>query len=204
MNAFRQWRGWCHGWSWLLKVTSWCVAFALRLRHEWRSLTGFVVPDLRLPGRREQRGLLGLQGLQGLQGLRIGTDLVYVPDVVESVAQFGQRYLQRVFTQEELRYCTSASPVEDAGEAAFPVALRYASLAGRFAAKEAVMKLLRPDQDTVLLWTSIEVLRSAHGAPDIRLSGHAAVLARLAGFSRIEVSLTHTGDYASATALAIG
>jgi len=128
----------------------------------------------------------------------VGTDLVWIPDLVDSVARHGQRFIARVFTEGEMAYCRAAP-----SDCALSIVPSYASLAVRFAAKEAVMKLLRPDSDTVLLWTSIDVIRTSQGAPEIRLSGNAEKLAKIAGFSRIEVSLTHAGDYASATALAV-
>ena len=128
------------------------------------------------------------------QGLRVevGADLVRIADIGAALETFGERYLKRVFTDREVRYCTRSGTDAALG-----------SLAARFAAKEAVMKILRPDANTDLPWTSIEVIRAESGAPDIALSGNAARLANAAGIARFALSLSHDGDYATATALAM-
>jgi phosphopantetheine--protein transferase-like protein len=81
---------------------------------------------------------------------RVGTDIVAVKNVAESIAKFGERYLARVFTPSERAYCTEAG--RDAAS----------HLAARFAAKEATMKALRPEGDAID-WQSIEVVRMPGG-----------------------------------------
>jgi holo-[acyl-carrier protein] synthase len=80
--------------------------------------------------------------------------------------------------------------------------VRAASLAARFAAKEATLKVLRPvghQPD----WRSVEVRRHAGGWCTMALSGHAAVLADEAGIAELAVSLTHEGDVAAAVVIAL-
>jgi holo-[acyl-carrier protein] synthase len=122
--------------------------------------------------------------------LRVGADVVSVQQVEASVARFGSRYLERVYTRHELESSVGRSPA------------RAASLAARFAAKEATLKVLRPvghQPD----WRSLEVRRHPSGWCTMELSGHAAVLADQANIAELAVSLTHEGDVAAAVVVAL-
>jgi holo-[acyl-carrier protein] synthase len=121
--------------------------------------------------------------------LRVGADVVSVHQVEESIARFGSRYLERIYTQHELESSVGRSPV------------RAASLAARFAAKEATFKVLRPAGHQPD-WRSVEVRRHAGGWCTMVLSGHAALLADQAGIAELAVSLTHEGDVAAAVVVA--
>jgi len=124
--------------------------------------------------------------------LRVGVDVVAVADVAASVRRFGDRYVQRIFTPHEIDSCLN--PVgRDPGVATYATA----SLAARFAAKEAVVKVLRPPEARPE-WRSIEVHRTAGGWCEIRLSGQAAELAAAAGIDGFAVSLTHEEPIAAA------
>ncbi len=120
----------------------------------------------------------------------VGIDLVDVGEVEESVRRFGARYLARVFTDDEVAYARS-SPAHSG-----------ARLAARFAAKEAVIKLLKP-KDEAIPWRQIEITRSPSGACEVRLSGRALRLARRNGIGRVAISLTHQGRSAAAVASAL-
>jgi holo-[acyl-carrier protein] synthase len=120
----------------------------------------------------------------------VGTDLIEVASVAESIQRFGDRYLTRVYTPTERRYCARAG--RDA-------ALHFAA---RFAAKEAVMKVLRPTPSDALTWTSIEVVRSADGGCGVRLRGTARKLALRAALGAFAISLSHDKRYAIAVAVA--
>jgi holo-[acyl-carrier protein] synthase len=122
-------------------------------------------------------------------GLRVGADIARVDDVTESVARFGDRYLGRLFTAHELATCTGAPAVV------------AASLAARFAAKEATIKVLRPTEATPP-WRTIEVRQDASGWCELHLSGEAARLAVAAEITELAVSLTHDGGLAGAVVLA--
>lgn len=115
---------------------------------------------------------------------RVGTDLVAVETVAESIRAHGERYLDRIFTAGEQADC--------GGD--------VARLAARFAAKEATLKVLRPDDDSVP-WRCIEVVRHPAGWVDLELSGAAAELAAVSGIAGLGVSLTHEGAYASAVVI---
>ncbi len=122
--------------------------------------------------------------------LRVGTDLVEIRSVRESVERFGTDYLERVFTPSELTDCTGEAGVDPA------------RLAARFAAKEATLKVLRPSPDEAVPWRSIEVVRAPGGWVELELHDAAAALAASAGLTELAVSLTHECDYASATVVA--
>jgi holo-[acyl-carrier protein] synthase len=121
---------------------------------------------------------------------RVGLDMTAVIQVSEAVAEHGDRYLERIFTPHELDSCRS-----DHG-------LAMESLAARWAAKEAVIKVLRPTEQRPE-WRSIEVRQLVGGACAIELSGGAEAMATDAGITSMSLSLTHEGPYAAAIVLAV-
>jgi holo-[acyl-carrier protein] synthase len=118
--------------------------------------------------------------------LRVGVDLVRVSRIEESLARFGDRFLRRVFTPGEIEYA-QAAPAQTAER-----------LAARFAAKEAAIKALDLAERGVG-WTQIEVARAPTGATALILRGAAADAA--AG-TRLAVSMSHEGDFATAVVVA--
>ena len=120
--------------------------------------------------------------------LRIGNDLLAVDEVRDAVTRFGDRYLRRVFTVAELDYCR-ASHAEFAER-----------LAARFAAKEAVLKVLRP-VDAWPPWHQIEIVRQVGGWCEVQLTGRAAELASRDHVTILSCSLSHDSSYASAVVL---
>lgn len=122
--------------------------------------------------------------------LRIGIDLVEIDDIRESVHRFGERYLTRVYTPAERAYAETSDA-------------EFASrLAARFAAKEAVIKLLAPN-DQPIPWRCIEVQRSVSGECSVALTGAARSLADEKGIHHISLSLTHHARSAAAVAVAL-
>ena len=117
--------------------------------------------------------------------LSVGIDLVEVSHIAESVAQFGDRFLRRIFTDGEIAYATAAP------------ALFAERLAARFAAKEAALKALGLAGRGVG-WRQIEVASTASGATELRLHGRARALADAAGAVDLAVSLSHQGNLATA------
>ena len=124
-----------------------------------------------------------------LGGVAVGVDVVVVQDVVRSLEAHGERYRRRVFTDHELSCCEGPTEVAARG------------LAARFAAKEAVIKVLRPEQGQPE-WRSIEVRRQPGGACSIELTGTARRLAVERGIGEIAVSLCHEGPLAVSVAVA--
>jgi holo-[acyl-carrier protein] synthase len=124
-----------------------------------------------------------------VSNLRVGVDICDITQVANAIETFADRYLTRVYTPHELASC------RDSGDFA-------ARLGARFAAKEAVIKVLRPS-DSLPDWRSIEVQTAADGSCAIALTGLAGRLAHEAGISNVAVSLTHEGSVAAAVAIAI-
>ena len=155
-----------------------------------------VPVDRRLERRLEQRLEQGADELRPVPSARVGIDLVEVDDVAGSVRKFGDRYLHRIFTPHELASCRTARGASGPGDA-----YSAESLAARFAAKEAVVKVLRP-VGARPEWRTIEVHRSDAGWCEIRLSGRAAGLAAEAHLAEFTVSLTHESMMAVAIVMA--
>jgi holo-[acyl-carrier protein] synthase len=123
----------------------------------------------------------------------VGLDLVQISQVFDSIQRFGSRYLERVYTQRELaQVLTEIDSTQGATR-----------LASTFAAKEATLKVLRPDVRW-MDWRSIEVVRTAGGWPEVVLHGAAAALARKRRVGRLAVSMSHEAEYAGAVVIATG
>jgi holo-[acyl-carrier protein] synthase len=120
---------------------------------------------------------------------RVGVDLVSVQSVRDSISTHGAHYLERVYTEQEIRDCSTADGVD------------AERLAARFAAKEAALKALRPEQEGILL-RSIEVKRDASGRVELSLSGAAADLAAKDGLEELALSIAHEGGFACAVVVA--
>ena len=121
--------------------------------------------------------------------IRIGCDVHPISEIAESIELFGERYLARVFTPAER--AQTAGPME------------LERLAGRFAAKEAVLKVLQVPSTAAVPWQSIEVRTARNGVPYVVLTGTARALAERQGISRVDISLSHDGGIAMAVAAAI-
>jgi|SRR5579863_5626825 holo-[acyl-carrier protein] synthase len=114
-----------------------------------------------------------------------GIDIAEVPRIAASIARFGDRFIQRIFTEGEIRYCDSKANRAE----------RYAA---RFAAKEAAMKALGTGWNYGVRWRDIEVRRQPGGRPTLAFHGKAAEFAAKLKATNIALSLTHTADQALA------
>ncbi len=117
--------------------------------------------------------------------LGTGVDIAEVARIRESIERFGDRFLHRIFTDGEIRYCEQK-------------ATRFESYAARFAAKEAGMKALGTGWSHGVRWRDIEVVRAKGQRPTIRFHGEAAAIAAKLGTKNIALSLTHTSEQALA------
>ena len=115
----------------------------------------------------------------------VGIDLVAVEQIRESIARYGDQFLDRVYTAAELEASNGSA----------------SRLAARFAAKEATMKALGRNDEGVG-WRSIEVVGSGHGRLSVRLRDGAAALAADRGVTKLSVSLTRRRGNAAAVVLA--
>jgi holo-[acyl-carrier protein] synthase len=116
----------------------------------------------------------------------LGIDIIKVERIANALKKHGERFPKRVLTDSEQRYVRN----------------RPTNFAGRWAAKEAVSKVLGLGVRGVG-WTEIEIQRLPTGAPQVKLHGRAARRAEQLGMGRIAVSISHEGDYAVAIAFGI-
>ncbi len=120
-----------------------------------------------------------------------GIDLVDFPRIEEMAEKHGRRFLDRVFTKVEQDYANRNKN-------------RIEKLAGRFAAKEAVMKLVGTGWRGKIAWTDIEVINNELGQPEVTVKGQIKKIADQLGIGHISVSITHTANFAIASAVALG
>ena len=120
----------------------------------------------------------------------IGTDIVDVERLHAAVKRFGDAFLSKIFTENELVYCLGLS-------------INYRSLAARFAAKEAFSKALGMGigMGSALKWNDVSVQNHPSGAPEIVLSAKANNLMKRRGFKFAKVSLSHTKTLAQAVVI---
>ena len=119
--------------------------------------------------------------------LTTGVDIIEIPRIKQVLDRYGQRFLDRVFTPDEIAYCRGRAP----------------NLAGRFAAKEAAMKALGTGVRGVS-WKDIEVIRADSGAPSLRLHGRAEKRAERLQVGEMSLSISHSREYAVAFVVAHG
>jgi holo-[acyl-carrier protein] synthase len=119
-----------------------------------------------------------------------GIDLVDFPRIEQMIERHGVRFIARVFTAAEQAYAGGhRNSVE--------------TYAGRFAAKEAILKLVGTGWRGKIAWTDIEVTNNAAGRPEVTLSGEVKEIAERMRISHISVSITHTANFAIASAVAL-
>ena len=114
-----------------------------------------------------------------------GIDIVEVTRIAAAVERFGDRFVNRVFTANEIRYCRSK---QNSGE-------RFAA---RFAAKEAGFKAIGTGWRHGVTWKDVEVGREPGGRPTICFHGRAAEFAARLGVRRASLSISHTAEQAIA------
>ncbi len=121
-----------------------------------------------------------------------GIDLVDFGRIDQMLARHKQRFLNRVFTAKEQAQ-------------AFELVEKNQSqrLAGRFASKEAILKLLGTGWRGKIAWTDMEITNNALGQPQVALSGEVERIAKDAGVGNIMLSITHTANFAIASAVAL-
>ena len=122
-----------------------------------------------------------------------GIDLAEVARIRRALEdpRTGVRLRHRVFTQKEIVYCETKRRG------------KYESYAGRFAAKEAVMKALGRGWGAQVCWLDIEVTRAPSGKPDIVLHDKTARRAEQLGVRRWALSITHTAEHGMAYVIAL-
>lgn len=118
-----------------------------------------------------------------------GIDIVESSRVRKLVEDHGRHFLDRCFTPAEQAYCASNKK-------------RYFEhLSGRFAAKEAVLKVLGTGWRRGIAWTDMEILNAPSGQPQVTLTGECARIAAEQGIRRWMISISHIETHATASAI---
>ncbi len=123
--------------------------------------------------------------------LGIGTDIVECPRIGKMIEQHGELFLRRVYTDREIRHCQSRKHAIE-------------HFAGRWAAKEAILKAMGTGRSRGIAWTHVEVRNDQDGQPRVLICGVAREVARERGIGEILVSISHCRTYATAYAMAMG
>ena len=122
--------------------------------------------------------------------ISIGTDIIECVRIAQMIEKHGEVFLQRVFTQKEILYCSSRKAATQ-------------HYAGRWAAKEAVLKVLGTGWAKGIQWTDVEVVNEVSGAPIIKITGKAAEIAKERGIREVMITISHCRAYATAFATGI-
>lgn len=120
----------------------------------------------------------------------IGTDIVECLRIAQMIERHGEEFLTRVYTPQEIDYCRRRKAATQ-------------HYAGRWAAKEAVLKTLGTGWAKGIAWTDIEVCNQLSGQPKITLAGGAAEIARQLGITQVLISISHCRSHATAFAMAV-
>jgi holo-[acyl-carrier protein] synthase len=123
--------------------------------------------------------------------LGIGTDIVECPRIGKMIEQHGELFLRRIYTEREIRYCQARKHAIE-------------HFAGRWAAKEAILKAMGTGRSRGIAWTHVEVRNGSDGRPQVMVCGAAREVARERQIGEILVSISHCRTYATAHALALG
>ena len=118
-----------------------------------------------------------------------GIDIVETARIRDMIADHGSHFLDRVFTAGEQRYCSASKK------------RMLEHYAGRFAAKEAVLKVLGTGWRGGIAWTDVEIVKDAAGQPHVSLTGECARIASHKGISKWHVSISHIETHATASAI---
>ena len=121
-----------------------------------------------------------------------GIDIVETSRIAQMLEEHGQRFLDRCFTPGEQAYCARSTK------------RRVEHLSGRFAAKEAVLKVIGTGWRGGIAWTDVEVVNHESGQPSIVLTGETARIAAEQGITRWMISISHIETHATASAIGLG
>jgi holo-[acyl-carrier protein] synthase len=121
-----------------------------------------------------------------------GIDLVECDRIRKAWQAHGDRFTERILTGAELEYVRRY--VKDV----------VPRVAGRFAAKEAILKVLGTGWRGQIAWRDMEILNDPNGAPRVTLTGECLSIATRMGISEILISISHTDHYATASAIGVG
>jgi holo-[acyl-carrier protein] synthase len=116
----------------------------------------------------------------------IGIDIIEIERIKKSVDDFGEQFLQKVYTPGEIDYCLSKQN-------------KYQHLAARFAAKEAIYKAISSNWDSELSWQDMEIINAPNGMPEVKFKGNLEKF--LSSEKSLKISMSHSRDYVACVAI---
>lgn len=113
-----------------------------------------------------------------------GTDIIEIERIKESIEKAGKQFINRIYTENEIKYCESKK------------SLKYQHYAGRFSAKEAIFKAISKSLDDKfsMEWKNMEILNDENGRPSVKFINF-----EVKGLKEIDISISHCKQYAVAT-----
>lgn len=126
-----------------------------------------------------------------MQIIGMGTDIIETLRIAQMIERHGELFLRRVYTTREIEYCSERKAATQ-------------HYAGRWAAKEAVLKSLGTGWSRGIQWVDMEVLNDAGGRPQLFLDGVALERSKQLGIDEVLITLSHCRTHATATAIAVG
>ncbi len=118
--------------------------------------------------------------------LGIGIDIIEIDRIQKSVDEYGDHFLNKIYTETEIEYCLSK-------------ANKYQHLAARFAAKEAIYKALSSDTNKVYSWQDVEIFNEVNGLPNVKFYG--PLKDYLNEDKQLKISMSHSQNYVSCVAI---
>jgi len=128
--------------------------------------------------------------MEKMRIIGIGTDIIECERIGRMLTQHGERFTNHVYTRDEISYCSGRKVAEQ-------------HFAGRWAAKEAVLKALGTGWIAGISWKDVEVVIQTGGRPTIRLHRGAAQKGSELGITEVLISISHCKSHATATAIAV-
>ena len=126
-----------------------------------------------------------------MNAIGIGTDIVECLRIAQMIERHGELFITRVFTDHEIEYCSARKAATQ-------------HYAGRWAAKEAVLKALGTGWRRGISWRDIEIRNDKSGAPTVKLRGGARDVMQAADIARLHVTISHCRSFAVAYVVAEG
>ena len=122
--------------------------------------------------------------------MNCGIDIIEISRIKETIEKNGETFLNKIYTENEIKYCESHN------------AVKYQHYAARFAAKEAVAKFLGTGFIGEFSWKEIEILNNELGKPEVKLNGKALEFFKSLKYTEISISMSHCKEYA--TSMVVG
>jgi len=116
----------------------------------------------------------------------IGIDIIEIDRIKKSIDDYGDQFLHKIYTENEIKYCLSKKD-------------KYQHLAARFAAKEAIYKAISSNWNSELSWQDMEIVNAPNGMPEVMFKGNLEKF--LSKDKELKISMSHSRDYVTCVAI---